>query len=188
MALVSVSIPADAWSAMATTGAALVALGFGVAAERRAQRLQEDADQAQARSVSAWIDVEPGTQVNGPRMFAMVQNNSAEPVWEVVAYAEDARPDDDPTEIAAHREVVGVVPPGPPIRRPLPWTPPDADHAPLWVTFRDNGYRWWERDERGEITRWFGPPPVDVPPWSEAWRAARAKSMKVSRGRLKRRS
>src|SRR5688500_18030631 len=84
----------ESLGAWATAAGVLVALAFGVVAERRTRQdrkalAQRETDQqkvrqrAQASQVSAWIAAEP-TGKHTARALIVVQNDSTEPVWNVV--------------------------------------------------------------------------------------------------------
>lgn len=136
----------EAWSAVATGAAVVVALGFGASAEwrlladRRERRRREEVSQAQR--VSAWT-------ADGD-VFVVVLNGSDEPIWDVTVHAGSGT--------SARTLVVGFAPPG-------SQTIPVADtpslvgqhtRVPVPMTFRDSSGRAWRRDAAGRLHRTQG--------------------------------
>ncbi len=139
-------------SAVATASAAVIALGFGVAAELRLHRdrrqRQALEERSQATRVAAWLDPEfliPGSEKWSTEGFVFIQNASDEPIW--------------------HAMIDG---PGPRGTWHIPIVPPNAnlkrkadlsavhDTSPLDVQFLDNHGRQWRRDRHGVLHREVG--------------------------------
>lgn len=164
----------DTVTAWATLCAVLVALGLGVVAEVRnardrsarrkegeARRVRAEAEQA--NRVAAWLEDRPGViEAATTRIFAVAQNASGEPVWDVLVLVdqiEEFGEEEVPDRWGTRTVRIGMLPPGERVERKLSRTPPDANSpAPLAMTFRDNAGAWWGRDERGVLGRLPGPP------------------------------
>lgn len=140
---------AEALGAWATAIGVLVALSFGVIAERRTRQdrnaLAQQSRRAQASRVSAWVASERLDR-HSARAVLVVQNASDEPVWDVVvSYMELG--DELPDGTLAEHDVtwrLGVLPPQTTRTMNAPWTPPEDDE-PLALSFRDNANSRWKR-------------------------------------------
>lgn len=89
------------------------------------------------------------------RAWLVVQNASAEPVWNVTVSFLELRASDDPG--TWNEWQMGVLPPGSIREQEAGWTVPEQDE-PLRVSFRDNANRWWMRSEAGYLLPLPGDP------------------------------
>lgn len=126
------------WDALVAIGTLLAAVATAVAAGVAARVYlvsRREARAAQASMVSAWLD-----RATGPEnLMAVVQNNSSQPIFDVVSTEGGAQP---------WRLAQPVIPAGESIRvvTPIPSISSDEHYRPLEVTFRDAAGRRWIRD------------------------------------------
>jgi hypothetical protein len=155
----------DVTTAVGTAGAAVVALGLGLRAEWRAIRAEREAktenERRQAVHVAAWILVEhdngdgprevewdgPSSDERGAHDYAVVQNASEEPIWEIFV--------DVPTMHFKGEsnppKWIAVI--GPHETYKVEITEPAIlfNRIPLKVQFQDNAGRNWFRDGEGVL-------------------------------------
>jgi len=167
----------DVTTAVGTASAAVIALGLGLRAEWRATRLErkqyEQDERGQASHVAAWMlvkrddeeglrEVDPGDppsdirDMRGLRIYAVIQNASDEPIWDVVVnapiFVPKGKGSDELRSAESEDEVVSVGP-HETLMRPITVLTIPYNRIPLRVEFRDNAGRDWSRDDRGRLHR-----------------------------------
>jgi hypothetical protein len=94
--------------------------------------------------------------MRGLRIYAVIQNASDEPIWDVVVnapiFVKKGNSDNELQSTDSEDEVVSI---GPHETLKLPITAPTIPYnrLPLKVEFRDNAGRDWSRDDRGRLHR-----------------------------------
>jgi hypothetical protein len=153
---------ADAWAAVATGAATVVALYFGTSAEVRSRADRRDAVREQARRVSAWLEWHHTTADDPPHLRTTVRvprvvvlNNSEEPVWGVTVWVAASDPRKMGETFDGYvDELFEMVPPGV-TSRILTWADFGQGGSPsaLGLRFRDKDDRWWSRGDDGALRR-----------------------------------
>jgi len=155
----------DIWEvigALATTGAVVAALGFGVWSELRlhhereerkkeaAARAEDDA-KAQASQVSSWTH-----QHESGQWQALIQNESSEPIWDLSLPKRGdhnfAGREDIESDYESFRIRIPVLPPHTTDQQFVdPGATPTGLRHPWHIQFRDNNGTYWVRDSHGNL-------------------------------------
>ena len=169
----------DVTTAVGTAGAAVAAVALGLRAEWRSirsERRQAESDERrQAIHVAAWILVErqreDGTTEIDPsdpsidalsesfdgrglHIYAVIQNASDEPVWDVTSRVPGFVPkskESDELKVTTLEDEYVVIGPHETHKGPITATTIWYNRLPIEIDFRDNAGRDWHRDDRGRL-------------------------------------